>query len=354
MKTVLFAIVMIALACFLAVEAAQPPQVKVFVITMFDIAGIGAETKRWVDNEGLTELTAVPGLSRNFPYVKCTPPGQGNAKKWRDLCVVTTDVGYANAASSISAVLYSGLWDFESTYFLVAGIGGIDPADGTLGSAAWSRYIVDYGLAHEIDAREMPSSWPYGYTGFGPVPPGFKPTRTIGTEVYQLNEALLQKALSLTSGLNLGVNDRASTIAYRANYPNAPANQLPTVIQCDSVSIDTYWHGSILSQRANDWAKLLTNNASNYCLTDEEDAATMTALKRGADAELLDFDRVAVLRTASNFDQPYPGQPGGAYGSLTSTSGGFLPSCDNAYLVGSTLAHDIINNWSSWVVGVPP
>src|SRR5947207_876214 len=83
------------------------------------------------------------------------------------------------------------------------------------GSAAWARYAVDFGLAHEIDAREMEPGWPYGYTGFGPVAPGVKPTRVIGTEVYQLNETLLQKALALTQGLDLTVNDSTGAKAYR-------------------------------------------------------------------------------------------------------------------------------------------
>lgn len=339
------------LACVMASSPAEAGgrKVRVFVITMFDIPGFGAETLRWVQRQNLTEDIEVPGLSPNFPYVHCRPPTGTPAMS--DMCVITTDIGYANAASSLSAVLYGEQFDFHNTYFLVAGIAGVDPADGTLGSAAWSRWIVDLGLQHEIDPREMPATWPYGHTGFGPVQPGQKPTRIIGNEYFRLNEELLQKALSLTSGLDLSVNDRASTIAYRALYPNAPANQPPTVIQCDSASVDTYWHGAILSGWANDWAKLLTNDSANYCMTDEEDASILTVLNRAATADLIDYNRIAVLRTASNFDQPHPGQT--PYESLTTSSGGFLPSLDNAYLVGSTLTNEIINNWSAWKTGVP-
>jgi len=356
MKFNLFVLLALLALCLLGAQEACSARIKVrvFIITMFDIAGpFGAETKRWIDRENMTEQVTVPGLSPNFPTVHCRPAAGDDRPNWRDICVITTDVGYANAASSISALIYSDLFNFDMTYFIIAGIGGIDPADGTLGSAAWARWAVDYGLAHEIDAREMPASWPYGYTGFGPVPPGVYPTRWIGTEVYRLNEDFLQAALSLTLNLNLSINDRASAQAYRSNYPQPAARGPPKVIQCDTVAIDTYWHGTILSQRANDWAKLLTNNSANYCLTDEEDNSILTALRRGANADLLDFNRIALLRTASNFDQPYPGQPGGAYGSLTSSSGGFLPSCDNAYFVGSTVAHSIIDGWHVWKNGVP-
>jgi purine nucleoside permease len=346
---------LVVVACLVATSSpvdATRRKVRVMVITMFDIKGspFGAETLRWVQRENLTEEIEVPGLSSNFPTVKCRPPSD-ERPRMSDICVVTTDIGYANAASSITALVFGNQFNFENTYFIIAGIAGVDPADGTLGSAAWSRWVVDLGLSHEIDAREMPAGWPYGHTGFGPVPPGVKPTRTIGNEYFRLNEQLLQKALLLTQNLNLSVNDRPSTIAYRALYPNAPANAKPRVIQCDSASVDTYWHGAILSQRANDWAALLTNGSSNYCMTDEEDASTLTALRRGAEADLLDFNRIAVLRTASNFDQPHPGQT--PYESLTTSSGGFLPSLENAYLVGSTLAHNIIGNWRRWKDGVP-
>ncbi len=35
----------------------------------------------------------------------------------------------------------------------------------------------------------------------------------------------------------------------------------------------------------------------------QEDNATLTALKRGAEAGLVDFTRIAVMRRASNFDR---------------------------------------------------
>ncbi len=354
-----FAIIFVASSLIVHAASGQDKgqrPVKVMVITMFELAGaVPGETQYWINNEHLTDAITVPGLSPNFPQVLCTPPNTNNRDKDKgssDLCAITTDQGYANAATSITAMWASGLFDFSNTYFLIAGIAGVDPQDGTLGSAAWARYAIDYGLGHEIDAREMEPGWPYGYTGFGPVAPGVKPTRVVGTEVYQLNEALLQKAYGLTKGLTL--KDNAASQAYRALYTNYPntAMQPPKVMICDSVAIDTYWHGAYLSQRANDWAKLLTGGAANYCMTNEEDNATLTALKRGSLAGKLNFDRVAVLRTASNFDQPHPGQT--PYQSLTTRSGGFIPSLQNAYLVGSTLAHNIIGDWEHWQQGVPP
>jgi purine nucleoside permease len=359
----------------------KPLTPKVLVIAMF-----GSEAEFWIANEGLTEQVAVSGLSQsvgnpifnpaigpiNFSTVKCKPGATNNSdngddkgKQDRDLCIVVTDIGFANAASSIAALVQSGKFDLRETYIMIAGIAGVDPTDGTLGSAAWARYSVDFGLAHELDSSEKPAGWPYGYTGFGGggFIPAYNqaPTRIIGTEVYHLNETLVNKAYDLTQGLSLfGTNPATNgvAIATRALYVDpvggpsfAPARANPTVLKCDSVAVDTYWHGAVLSQRANDWAKLLTGNAANYCMTEEEDNATLTALKRGANGGLLNFDRVMLLRTASNFDQGYPGLS--PYDSLKRNSGGFSPSLRNAWLVGSTVAHDIAANWSAWQNGVP-
>ena len=40
---------------------------------------------------------------------------------------------------------------------------GFDPADASIGSAAWAEYLIDGDLSHEIDAREIPEDWPFGY-----------------------------------------------------------------------------------------------------------------------------------------------------------------------------------------------
>jgi len=348
--TYLFLVTLALTLCTTSADHTPPLRVKVFVITMFDIPGIGGETLRWITHENLTVNIAVPGLSHLFPYVHCKASPEHHPHD-TDMCAITTDQTFANVGPSMAATIFSGLFDFSQTYFMVAGIAGVDPADGTLGSAAWAHFVVNYGLSHEIDARQMPSDWPYGYTGFGPVAPGVYPTRIVGLEVFELNFNLVQRAFEVTQNLDLTVNDNPTAQAYRALYPNPPANQPPTVIQCDSTAIDTYWHGSILSQRANDWTSLLTNGTGNYCMTNEEDSATMSALNRGYQAGLLDFTRVMVLRTASNFDQPHPGQT--AYESLQAHSGGFFPSLGNAYLVGSTMAHEIIDHWHQYVGGVP-
>ena len=120
-----------------------PRVVKVLVITMFP-----PEAQPFIEAFALNEQIAVPGLSPDHPALRC------NAD---DVCLVIAGMGHANVAASTLAVALDPRFDLRRSYFLIAGIAGIDPAQGTLGTAAWARWLVDVGIAHEIDAREMPA-----------------------------------------------------------------------------------------------------------------------------------------------------------------------------------------------------
>lgn len=332
---VLPALAALAAALPSTAPAAEKIAPKVLVITMFD-----GETKPWIEGRDFTTRVAVPGLSPAAPEVACDGAG---------LCVMTTTMGYADAASSTAAVALGDAFDLSSTYIIIAGIAGVDPKDGTTGGAYWARYAIDGGLRHEIDPRQVPEGWKNGMVGLGASAPGEKPKWSAGTEVYALNPVLAERALALTKGTELADSDTAK--AYRAAYPEPAARAAPAVGLCDTVSIDTYWHGSMIGDGIEDWARLMTDGAANYCTTQMEDNATLTALRRAADAGRLDFDRIALLRTASNFDREPPGVT--PIASLTGNSGGFGPATTNAYRVAGALADTIIGNWDVWSKGVP-
>lgn len=315
--------------------ASAPRPVKVLVISMF-----APEGDTWLKNLPFDATIPVPGLAPEFPAVRCTASG---------VCVMTTGMGHANAAASTLAVALSDKLDLSSAYVLIAGIAGIDPNVGTIGDATFARYVVDYGIAHEIDAREMPAGWPTGYFGINAANPEAKPPFNYRTELFQVDEALLQKALALAATATLADNDNAR--AFRARYAQPTARRAPQVIQCDTASGDTYWHGRLLGERATSWTKVLTVGKGRYCTTQQEDNATFESLKRGAAAGRLDLRRVAVLRTASNFDRPYEGQS--AYDSLKARSGGFPAAVANLFNAGAPLVNAIVNDWDRWKAGVP-
>jgi purine nucleoside permease len=309
--------------------------VKVMVITLF-----GPEAAPWIAQLPLKQSIRVPGLSAEYPEIRCTDSG---------ICVMTTGMGHANAAASTMALALSSQFDLTHTYFVVTGIAGIDPNVGTLGAAAWARYLVDFGLQQEFDAREAPAGWDTGYVGIGAADPGTRPKLEYGTEVFQLDEALLQRALALSRGAKLEDNDTAA--AYRKQYPQAAAQAAPSVLQCDTLGGDTWWHGARLGERASSWTRLLTDGKGTYCTTQQEDNATYESLRRGAAAGRLDLHRVAVLRTGANFDRPHPGQT--AQASLNAQSGGFPISTANLVRAAWPLVSDIVARWPQWREGVP-
>jgi purine nucleoside permease len=320
-----------------AAGGSQARAVKVMIIDMSGIEALGI-----VSALGLTEKVPVPGLSKSDPNVHC------NAD---DVCQLTTGMGYANAAASMTALVLRGGFDLTRTYFVIAGIAGIDPAQGTLGTAAWARYVVDVGYAYEIDAREMPSGFPYGYFGIGASTPSDLPSNDYASAVVQLDEDLLQAVLSLTKGVTLG--DAPDAQAFRAHYPSAPANQPPVVTQCDIASSDTWFAGKALTSRARDFTTLVTGGKGVFCMSAQEDNATLEVLRRADASGKLSLHRVAALRTASDLSAPYPGQSDsdGLLGSLT--QGGLGPSTGNLSLVVTPVVNAIVQSWATWKDGPP-
>jgi purine nucleoside permease len=264
---------------------------------------------------------------------------------------MTTGMGHSNAAASIMALTFSPRFDLRHTYFMVAGIAGIDPQQGTVGSAAWAKYLVDFGIQWEIDGREIPPGWNTGYLGINTTSPTAKPPLDYRTEVFQLNTQLADTAFALSRSVVL--SDNAQAQAARAKYSYAPANRPPTVIQCDTLAGDTWWSGTLLGQRARDWTKILTDGNGVYCTTQQEDNATYEALKRAASVHKVDLNRVAVLRAGSDFDRPYDGQTSADNLLNYAAQGGFTIAIENLYRSGNPLVQDIATHWGEWREGVP-
>jgi purine nucleoside permease len=313
-----------------------PRPVKVFIITMFDL-----ESQPWVSALGLTQRVPVAGLPAQDPAVLC------NAD---DVCLVTTGMGKANAAASVSAVVFAGGFDLSQAYFVVSGVAGIDPGQGTLGSVAWATRVVDFGIAWEVDARTLPAGWTTGYLGIDSTSPTQKPLGLFGTELYTLSSTLVTRAVSLSAGAPL--HDDTDAQSCRAPYAAVPATAAPAVIACDTASSDTYWQGALLGARASQWVTLLTGGSGTYCTAQQEDNAAVTALERGASAGLLDATRIVVVNAASSFDRPPAGQT--PYDALMACGhAGLTASVDNVVAATSPLVSAIVGDWSDWQNGVP-
>jgi purine nucleoside permease len=150
------------------------------------------------------------------------------------------------------------------------------------------------------------------------------------------------------------LEDSEALRKYRQRYPAAPANQPPTVIQCDTLTADVWWSGDGLGEYARRWTRLLTDGKGVYCTTQQEDNATLNALTRGSQSGLLDLKRIAVMRSGSDFDRPYPDQSAvEAIQAQRALPGAVRLSAVNLVHAGMPLVEAIVQHWDSWQQGVP-
>ena len=143
------------IACMAARAQTAPIPVKVVVVTMFergeDAGDTPGEYQLWVEREHLDRVMPVAAAYR---HVRLNHDG---------VLGMVTGIGTAKAAASVMALGLDPRFDFSKAYWVVAGIGGGDPADVSLGSAVWADHVIDGDLAYEVDARDIPSDWATGY-----------------------------------------------------------------------------------------------------------------------------------------------------------------------------------------------
>src|SRR5471030_2694625 len=330
-----------------AVAAERPIPVKVVVVAMFergaDTGDEPGEFQFWVERNK---------LDRILPF----PQGYHDLRMNKDgVLGVLTGVGNSKSAASIMALGLDGRFDLRKAYWLVAGIAGVDPADASLGSAAWAEWVVNGDLGHEIDPREMPADWPTGYVPLRKNKPYEQPLDPDdSSQVFHLVPGLVNWAYELTKDVKL--DDTEALKKRRAAYTGFPnAQRPPFVLKGDTLSSETFWHGKLMNQWANAWVKYHTGGQGNYVTTAMEDIGTLQSLTWLTRAGRADVRRALVLRTASNFDMQWPG--GTAAESLAhekiSAYSGYLPALEAAYRVGSTVVHELVANWPKYEDELP-
>ena len=171
-----------------------------------------------------------------------------------------------------------------------------------------------------------------------------------------MNEALRQLAIGFAQTAKL--NDSEAAVTYRANYATTNAykagSEGPSVIGCDVATSDVYYSGTLLSEAFDNTTELFTNGTGNYCTTAQEDNATLEALLRATIYNLTDFSRIIIMRTASDFDRPYAGEPG-IVNLFYANQGGFEPAIQNIYLAGIKVVQGILTEWdSTFSKGIKP
>ncbi|KAL4867778.1 hypothetical protein BDV12DRAFT_209602 [Aspergillus spectabilis] len=311
---------------------------KVFIISMFT-----PETQTWhhiPEFNLLAHNISIPGLSPLFPYIHCTHS--------HEICQITTGEGEINAASTLTALTLSPHFNLTNTYFLIAGIAGISPEIGPTASVTFARFAVQVALQHEIDVRELSRNYSTGYIPLGAEVPGVFPETVYGTEVFEVNEELRSIAAEFARNVTLADTDVAKV--YRAKYAGSKgglydaATAEPTILECDTSTSDVYFSGRLLGEAFANTTKALTGNKGVYCTTQQEDNATLESLLRGAAAGLVDFSRIIIMRSASDFERPYPGQMA-TENLFSEEQGAFEPAVENLYRAGVKVVLGILEYW---------
>ncbi len=326
-------------------HAVKPVEVKVVVVTMFEIGAdsgdVAGEFQLWHERQKLNVRYAFAHFHDLY-----FNPSTG-------VLGMVTGIGNIRSASAVMELGMDPRFDLSHAYWLVAGIAGIDPADASIGSAAWAHYLVDGDLAHEIDPREMPADWPTGYFPRYTKRP-YDPNKPAPSgEMLELNAKLTEWAYQLTRSVPL--EDSGALQKERSRYTGYPnAQKPPFVLKGDNLASLTFWHGKLLNEWANRWVDYWTDGKGQFVTSAMEDTGTFTSLTYLSPTGRVDKERVMVLRTGSNYTIQPPGMTAAEH-LLQENDGyaGLNASVESAYRVGSVVVDEIVGKWSVYRDHVP-
>jgi purine nucleoside permease len=337
-----------------ALPAIQPIPVKVIVIANFepgeDTGDAPGEFQLWAEREQLAEAIPIKGALH---------PLRRNAQGLYGMVWGSPGTMVGGVAEQLMSLLVDPRFDFTKTYWLFTGISGVDPQVASVGSAAWSRWVVQGDTLREFDDREVPQ-WPYGLFAIGAKAPNTLPDNPDSFAGYtdagklamsvKLNQGLAQWAFNRTK--DVPIPDNPALQKARAEWKGFPnAQKPPFVLMGETLGSVRYWHGPSRTQWARDWVKLWTGGKGRFAMTNMESQSMAGAMAIAARQGLVDPGRVLVLRTASNPSTPPPGV------SLTASVGdegpGQLVAFEANYRVGAPVVHELLEHWRTYRDVIP-
>ncbi len=326
--------------------APVPVPVRVVVVTMFergaDEGDEPGEFQFWKERRNLDQRFAFPHSHHDLYY---------NADS--QILGMVTGVGTAKSATATMALGLDPRFDLSQAYWLVAGIAGIDPEDASVGSAVWSAYLVDGDLGYEIDAREIPEDWDFGFFARRTRFP-FDPDRPEPRgEMFLINESLRDWAFELTKDLELP--DSPELAAHRSLYVEHPnARRPPFVTRGGHIAAMTFWHGALMNDWANAYVRYWSDGETDFVTSAMEDTGTYQAITYLHEAGRVDKNRFLVLRTGSNHTMPPPGISA-ADNLLRENEGysGMRASLEALYIVGGAVIDELLSDWPRYAAAVP-
>lgn len=309
-------------------SAAAPIPIRVVVVTAYAL-----EDKAWM---------AEAPQTLDFPH-GVAPLGYDPAK---GVLIVRTGVGTNHAAITTFALGTDPRFDLSKAYWVIAAIAGVNPDQASPGSAAWIGNVIDVDFGKWVDPREAPAEWIGGYPPFQPPRPGRS-----DSVYYPLNTGLRDWAYELTKATPLPDTEALRVArAPFASYPNG--YKPPFVLKGDEISGQAYWHGAMLTKR---YAKLATDYSggkSQFVMTAMEDTGVANALRRLTSVGKADYNRLLVLRTASNYSQQAPGE--NAVDSMNRPYAGVGDAAAYAaHVVAGKVVDTLTANWGAYRDTIP-
>jgi purine nucleoside permease len=136
----------------------------------------------------------------------------------------------------------------------------------------------------------------------------------------------------------------------RSHFDGEAAQKPPFVTMGDEISSSTYWHGKLADAWATEWVRYFTGGKGEFLTTAMEDTGTLESLRYLAHAGRVDWRRVLVLRTVSNYDRQ-PRELNAAESlaqQRVGTYSAYLPSLEAAYRVGHVVVSELMAHWSRY------
>ncbi|GEN63738.1 purine-nucleoside phosphorylase [Acetobacter oeni] len=345
----------LSLACVLVSvsvrpAAAQPViQPRVIVVAGWengaDSGDAPGEYQDWVEREHLSETVPVRGVP-------------GVIFRRNDDGVYGLVLRYGS--SDLLTLALDPHFDLTKTYWLFTGISGVNPDVASVGSVAWARWVVDGDAVREVDDRDIPKDWPYGLYAIGAARPDTLPSAANHygsvtdvaelTRAYPLNQGLARWAFAISRQVRL--DDDPKIAAARKVWIGYPlAQKPPFILMGETLGAERYWHGASRNLWAERWVKLWTKDAGTFVMTNEESQSNQREMRLLASRQLIDPERIMVLRSASNFDMPPPGI--GPTQSMGDEGPGQPLAFDNNERAGAPVVRELATHWSRYRDTVP-
>jgi purine nucleoside permease len=327
--------------CLIAAPVlAAPLPIRMVVVTTFQHGEDGfGEMKAW-----LAEATV------KLPFAAGDVPLRYDPA--RGLLVIATGMGSPHAAASIMALGTDARFDLSKAYWLVAAIAGVDPAAGSLGSAAWIGDVIDGDYGFEIDARETPSDWPTGKLPWFRATPYALPVPDTADNLFALNTQLRDWAFNLTKDITLPDSDALAQ--GRKGYAEPAALRPPFVLTGSEISGQSWWAGWTATRHARRWTDYWTSGKGRFVMSAMEDSGILRAVGILGRMGRADPARVMVLRTASDYTAPPPGTNAPDYiAAIQKQVPATREALAAAYLVGKPVVTEITGHWTTYESAIP-